>query len=47
MLFFGVFLHESARTTAKSRTNLSTAIGLVGPEVAPPSVFHGHNFFSF
>ena len=27
MLFFGVFLHESARTAAKSRTNLSTNSG--------------------
>ena len=27
MLFFGVFLRESARTAAKSRTNLSTNSG--------------------
>ena len=27
MLFFGVFLHESARTAAKSQTNLSTNSG--------------------
>ena len=45
MLFFGVFLRESARTAAKSRTNLSTAKGPIGPKVAPPSVFHGHNFY--
>ena len=44
MLFFGVFLREAARTATKSRTNLSTANGPIGPEVAPPSVFHGHNF---
>ena len=41
MLFFGVFLHKSVRTAAKS---LSTANGPIGPEVAPPSVLHGHNF---
>ena len=44
MLFFGVFLREAARTAAKSQTNLDTANGRIGPEVAPPSVFHGHNF---
>ena len=44
MLFFGVFLLEAARTVARSRTNLSTANGPIGPEVASPSVFHGHNF---
>ena len=44
MLFFGMFLHEAAHTAAKSRTNLSTASGPIGPEVAPASVFHGHNF---
>ena len=44
MLFFGVFLYEAARTAAKSRTNRSTANGLIGPEVAPPSMFHRHNF---
>ena len=27
MLFFGLFLHESARTAAKSQTNLSTNSG--------------------
>ena len=27
MLFFGVFLHESVHTAAKSRTNLSTNSG--------------------
>ena len=32
------------RTAAKSRTNLSTANGPIGPEVAPPRMFHGHNF---
>ena len=32
------------RTAAKSRTNLSTAKGTIGPEVALPSVFHGHHF---
>ena len=42
--FFGMFLRESARTAAKSRTNLSTANDSIGPEVAPPSVFHGHHF---
>ena len=44
MLFFGMFLHEAARRAVKSRTNLSTANGPIGPDVAPPSVFHGHNF---
>ena len=44
MLYFGVFLCEAARTAAKSRTNLSTANGPIGPEVVPPSAFHGHNF---
>ena len=39
-----VFLREAACTAAKSRTNLSTANGPIGPEVAPPSVFNGHNF---
>ena len=43
MLFCGVFLRETARTAAKSRTNHSTANGPIGPEAAPPSVFHGHN----
>ena len=38
------FLRETVRTAAKSRTNLSTANGPIGPEAAPPSVFHGHNF---
>ena len=46
MLFFGMFLHETARTTAKSRTNPSTANGPVGPDVAPPSGFHGQHFIS-
>ena len=46
MLFLGVFLHETTRAAAKSRTNLSPANGPVGPEVAPPSVFHGHNLIS-
>ena len=46
MLFLGEFLHESARTAAKSRTNISTANGPIRPEVAPPSVFHGHHFIS-
>ena len=40
MLFFGVFLHETARTAAKSRTNLSTANGPIAPEMALPSMFH-------
>ena len=44
MLFFGVFLREAARPAAKSRTNLSTANSPIGLEVAPPSVFHEHNF---
>ena len=44
MLFFDVFLNEAAHIAAKTRTNLSTANGAIGPEVAPPSVFHGHNF---
>ena len=35
---FGVFLRKAARTAAKNRTNLSTANGPIGPEVAPPSV---------
>ena len=39
-----VFLREAACTAAKSRTNLSTANGPIGPEVAPSSVFHGHHF---
>ena len=46
MLFLGVFLRETARTAAKSRTNLSTANSPFRPEVAPPSVFHGHDFIS-
>ena len=41
---FCVFLQEAARTAAKSRTNLSTANSPIGPDVALPSVFHGHNF---
>ena len=44
MLFFGEFLREAAHTAAKSLTNLSTANGPIGPEVASPSVVHGHNF---
>ena len=44
MLFFCVLLRELARTAAKSRTNLSTANAAIGPEMAPPSVFHGHRF---
>ena len=41
-----LFLRESARTAAKSRSDLiSTANGPIGPEVAPPSVFHGYNFY--
>ena len=44
MLFFGVFLRESARTAAKSRTNLSTANCPIEAEVAPPSkLFLGEN----
>ena len=43
MLYFGVFLCEAARTAAKSRTNLSTANGPIGPEVVPPSAFHWRN----
>ena len=36
MLFFGVFLRESARTATKSRTNqVSTANCPIGQEVAP------------
>ena len=31
MLFFGVYLRESARTAAKSRTNLITNSGAAGP----------------
>ena len=39
MLFFGVFLHESAGTAAKRRTNVSSARLCPQarlPEVAPP-----------
>ena len=41
---FLVIFREVARTAAKSRTNLSTANSPIGPEVALPSVFHGHEF---
>ena len=44
MLFFA--WDSTARTAAKSQTNLSTTNGPVGPEVAPPSVFHEHHFIS-
>ena len=36
MLFFGVFLRESARTAAKSRTNLSTNSGKATKQTAGP-----------
>ena len=45
MLFFGIFWRESARIAAECRTNLCTANGPIGPEVAQPSVFHGHHFY--
>ena len=35
MLFFGVFLRESARTAAKSRTNLSTNSGKATKRAGP------------
>ena len=34
MLFFSVFLRESARTAAKSRTNISTNSGRLAPNLA-------------
>ena len=46
MLFFGVFLCESARTAAKSRTNLSTNSGKVTKRLGrlAPNLAHMCNF---
>ena len=48
MLFFGVFLHESARTAAKSRTNLSTHSGkaIKGLGRLAPNLAHMCRFIS-
>ena len=44
MLFFGVFLRESARTAAKSRTNLSTNSGKATKRLGrlAPNLAHIH-----
>ena len=39
-----VLARVRARSVDKRRNNLSTGNGPIGPEVAPPSVFHGHKF---